>query len=221
MYLLLTHWGFSSSTLKARTLHILTRAHIDWDGNVPEKSDKPQKGCFGKEEGKCLVEEHQLTLSSARAWRCHDGPATARAGRQWQRGAGGEGTSTSPAVWSQSALTPLGGNSTPPSWIPKAKGGKRLQVVIMLENYIVHCTQIFSFLTARMSWTSVLRSLREQHTEWREQVTGTLGLSRCSFANSVSALKYWGKFLFGYREKWNWDSTSSIKYKHNLHLSLH
>lgn len=76
-------------------------------------------------DGKWIVEKQELTLSSELAWRCLDGPATGHAGRQWQHGARGEGTSTSPVVWSLSAPGPPGGSSTPLSWIPKAKGNKR------------------------------------------------------------------------------------------------
>lgn len=37
----------------------------------------------------------------------------------------------------------------------------------MLENYIVHCTEIFSFLTARVPRTSVLKLLKD-HTQSEE-----------------------------------------------------
>lgn len=80
---------------------------------------------FPRDRSSSKCTHSTLTLSSELAWRYLGGPATRRAGRRWQHGAGGEDTSTSPVVWSLSALRLLGGNSTPPDWTPKAKGNER------------------------------------------------------------------------------------------------
>lgn len=142
--------------------------------NCPWKVWWTQEKCYGKKAAKHTVGKQQLTLSSEPAWHYLGGPATGHAGRQWQHDVRGEGTSTSPVVWSLSALRLLGGNSTPLSWTPKAKGNERGYSSTMQAPIKAECAQFHSKHTrTNKSW--VCDAETNFVNDYKEHATGEKG----------------------------------------------